>query len=265
MAVTAYAYVRVLPAGGAAPWDEMLLDVLSTVTFGGAVITIATVFRHAASRVDEAQFAALSRHSEAAVEDAIGRERVRVDALVHDSVLTTLREAARARAPEAMVLTARMAKEALGHLKAAASVSDVSELGIRAGEFAARLEAAVNQLGRDVPVRLGALGGIALPVAVADALHSAAMQAFVNSVQHAGGSASRWVEVRGWGSDGVRVEVGDTGVGFVSDELPGERIGLRVSVVERVRAVGGAVDIDSQPGEGTVVALEWRGSGGVES
>src|SRR5690606_25376293 len=151
LAVTAYGYVRVLPAGGAAPWDEMLLDVLSTVTFGGAVITIATVFRHAASRVDEAQFAALLRHSEAAVEDAIGRERVRVDALVHDSVLTTLREAARASVPEAMALTAGMAKEALGHLKVAGTVSDAPELGVPAGEFAARLEAAVHQLGGDVP------------------------------------------------------------------------------------------------------------------
>ncbi|HRN29379.1 MAG TPA: hypothetical protein PK890_06740 [Terrimesophilobacter sp.] len=263
LAVAVYGYVRVLPAGGGAPWDEMLLDVLSTVTFGGAVITIATVFRHAASRVDEAQFSALLRHSEAAMEDAVGRERVRVDSLVHDSVLTTLREAARASTPEAMALSARIAAEALGHLEAAGSVSDASPQLLAAGEFAGRLESAVKQLARGVPVRVGALAGLALPVTVADALHSAAMQAFVNSLQHTGGSAARWVAVHGVGDEGVRVEVGDTGVGFVSDELPGERIGLRVSVVERVAAVGGSVEIDSQPGEGTIVTLEWRGVGDV--
>src|SRR5690606_4060344 len=65
--------------------------------------------------------------------------------------------------------------------------------------------------------------------------------------------------VQALGGDGIRVEVGDTGVGFLSNELPGERLGLRVSVIERVNAVGGVVDIDSHPGEGTIVTLEWPG------
>lgn len=265
LAVLAYGYVRVLPAGGGAPWDEMLLDVLSTITFGGAVITIATVFRQAASRVDEAQYAALLRHSEAAVQDAIGRERVRVDALVHDSVLTTLREAARATSEEQMALTARMAAEAIGHLEAAgAEVGEApgGPVGLQpARVFVDRLRAAVRQLGGDVTMRVWDVEGVALPISVSDALHSAAMQAFVNSLQHAGPLATRWLTVSGSRGGGIRVEVGDTGVGFVSDELPGERLGLRVSIVERVTAVGGVVEIDSQPGEGTIVTLGWAAGG----
>lgn len=266
LAVLAYGYVRVLPAGGGAPWDEMLLDVLSTVTFGGAVITIATVFRQAASRVDEAQYAALLRHSEAAIQDAIGRERVRVDSLVHDSVLTTLREAARATSEEEMALTARMAAEAIGHLEAASqAVEDAPGAPVElqpARVFVDRLAAAVNQLGGDVTMRDSGVEGVVLPIPVSDALHSAAMQAFVNSLQHAGANASRWITVQGTPAGGIRVEVGDTGVGFLSDELPGERLGLRVSVVERVTAVGGVVEIDSQPGEGTIVSLGWFAGGG---
>lgn len=265
LAVVAYGVVRVLPSGGGAPWDEMLLDVLSTITFGGAVITIATVFRQAASRVDEAQFAALLRHSEAAVQDAISRERVRVDSLVHDSVLTTLREAARASSPEEMVLTARMAAEAIGHLAAAGEDSGAPMELRAAHEFADRLGGAVNQLGGEVALRVGDLGGVELPIAVSDALHSAAMQAFVNSLQHAGGGAMRWVSVQAMPSGGVRVEVGDTGVGFLSDELSGERLGLRVSVIERVSAVGGVAEVDSQPGEGTIVSLAWSPRGGARS
>lgn len=261
VAVVVYGFVRVSPSGGGVPWDEMLLDCLSTVTFGGAVITIATAFRRAATAVDEAQFAALQRHAEAATQDAIGRERVRVDALVHDSVLTTLREAARAESPEAMVLAARMASEAIGHLEAASEESSGVLERRAATEFVERLEGAISQLGGGASVRVGGLAGMVLPIEAADALHSAAMQAFVNSLQHAGAAASRWVAVGPMGADGIRVEVGDTGVGFVSDRLPGERIGLRVSIVERVTAVGGAVEIDSHPGEGTIVTLEWPGGG----
>ncbi|MBX3094222.1 MAG: ATP-binding protein [Cryobacterium sp.] len=264
MAVIAYGYVRLLPSGGGAPLDEMLLDVLSTVTFGGAVITIFTVFRRASSAVDKAQAAALSRYAEAATQDAISRERVRVDALVHDSVLTTLVEAARSTTPEAMELSARMAEEAIGHLEAAGEASSRTteqETEQDAGSsLAARLEQAVAQLGGDVVLRVGELEGRMLPLAVSDALHSAAMQAVINSLQHAGARVARWLAVHAVGDSGIRVEVGDTGVGFLIDELPSERLGLRVSVIERVTAVGGSVEIDSHPGEGTIVTLQWPGN-----
>lgn len=259
LAVIAYGYVRLLPSGGGVPIDEMLLDGLSTVTFGGAVITIMTTFRRATSAVDAAQSAALLRHAEAATQDAISRERVRVDALVHDSVLTTLLEAARSTTPEAMELSARMAEEAIGHLEAAGEVTGSATEQRAASELPEGLEGAVAQLGGGIDVHVGALGGRMLPIDVSDALHSAAMQAVVNSLQHAGANASRWITVQALGGDGIRVEVGDTGVGFLSNELPGERLGLRVSVIERVNAVGGVVDIDSHPGEGTIVTLEWPG------
>lgn len=267
MAVVAYGYVRLLPSGGGAPIDEMLLDVLSTITFGGAVITIVIVFRRASSAVDEAQSAALFRHSQAATQDAISRERVRVDALVHDSVLAALLEAARSTTPEAMDLSAKLAEEALGHLEAAAEVSSSTVEWNAASDLPDRLERAVGQLGGDVSMRIGALDGRMLPIAVSDALHSAAMQAVVNSLQHAGDDAARWITVQAVGSHGIRVEVGDTGVGFLSDKLPGARLGLRlglrVSIIERVAAIGGVAEIDSSPGEGTIVTLDWGGSEAV--
>ena len=263
-AVIAYGYVRLLPSGGGVPIDEMLLDGLSTITFGGAVITIMTTFRRATSAVDAAQSAALMRHSEAATQDAISRERVRVDALVHDSVLTTLLEAARSTTPEAMELSARMAEEAIGHLEAAGEAADGAPGSaterLSARELSEGLERAVAQLGGNIAVRVGAIEGRMLPIDASDALHSATMQAVVNSLQHAGPDASRWMTVQAFGDGGIRVEVGDTGVGFLSDELPGERLGLRGSVIERVNAVGGVVDIDSHPGEGTIVTLDWPGT-----
>jgi signal transduction histidine kinase len=55
----------------------------------------------------------------------------------------------------------------------------------------------------------------------------------------------------------LEIEIGDTGVGFVFDDVPTERLGLRVSIIERVANAGGRADIVSRPGEGTVVTILW--------
>ncbi|HLU63730.1 MAG TPA: ATP-binding protein, partial [Protaetiibacter sp.] len=102
-----------------------------------------------------------------------------------------------------------------------------------------------------------------IPVAVGEAVYSAAVQAMVNSLQHAG-TARRWVVVRG-GSSEVTVEVGDDGCGFDPDAVPTERLGVRVSILERVASVGGSAVIDTAPGTGTVVALRWPVDAGAPS
>jgi hypothetical protein len=39
--------------------------------------------------------------------------------------------------------------------------------------------------------------------------------------------------------------------------VPTERLGVRVSILERVASAGGRAEIDSAPGTGTVVRLRW--------
>jgi len=56
--------------------------------------------------------------------------------------------------------------------------------------------------------------------------------------------------------DVVRAVVTDTGVGFDVDAVPGDRLGLRESVLGRVRAIGGTARVFSVPGGGTTVAME---------
>ena len=70
------------------------------------------MLRQAAEAVDSAQEAALERYDVAARQHATENERVKVDALVHDSVLTTLLSAAAAGSPEEQALAARMARDA---------------------------------------------------------------------------------------------------------------------------------------------------------
>ena len=47
----------------------------------------------------------------------------------------------------------------------------------------------------------------------------------------------------------------DEGPGFELGAVPTERRGVRDSIVGRMAAVGGSAGRDSQPGEGTEVAL----------
>jgi signal transduction histidine kinase len=51
--------------------------------------------------------------------------------------------------------------------------------------------------------------------------------------------------------------ISDDGRGFDADAVPADRLGLRVSIRERVDAVGGSASVRSTPGGGTVVVLEW--------
>jgi signal transduction histidine kinase len=96
-----------------------------------------------------------------------------------------------------------------------------------------------------------------LPVPVAEALYSATVQAMVNSLQHAGPGVARWAEVNGDAAGGVVVMVGDRGVGFDPASVPRERLGVRVSILERLAGAGGYAEVQSEPGHGTVVTLRW--------
>jgi len=53
----------------------------------------------------------------------------------------------------------------------------------------------------------------------------------------------------------IAVMVSDQGAGFQPDAVASDRLGLRQSVVERIRSVGGSTRIWSTPGEGTSVLM----------
>lgn len=86
-------------------------------------------------------------------------------------------------------------------------------------------------------------------------------EAVSNALTHAGPEASQ-VVVGLLSGEGIRLRILDDGVGFDPLDVPIDRIGISTGIVARVAGVeGAAVDIDSAPGEGTMVSLEWRSSG----
>jgi signal transduction histidine kinase len=96
---------------------------------------------------------------------------------------------------------------------------------------------------------------VLVPASVALALVRAVRETLTNVERHAGVPAAT-LSTR---TDGERVvvTVEDAGAGFLPEEVPRARRGLRGSVVERMASVGGRADITSSPGEGTTVRLVW--------
>jgi signal transduction histidine kinase len=85
------------------------------------------------------------------------------------------------------------------------------------------------------------------------------MQAMVNSLQHAGtgDGVNRWLVVEEAAGGGIRIGIGDDGAGFALDAIPIERLGLRVSIIERVSNAGGSVEVDAGADRGTVIWITW--------
>lgn len=123
-----------------------------------------------------------------------------------------------------------------------------SERSVSAGvrELAARIE---DEHGRPVEV---VTVGDARPSAQTDALLDATAQALLNAVMHGGEPISVYCEA---GPAKVEVFVRDHGDGFDVQAVPPDRLGIRESIVGRIRRRGGRAEIVSRPGWGTEVRM----------
>ncbi|TAJ50110.1 MAG: hypothetical protein EPO52_00655 [Herbiconiux sp.] len=259
-----FAVLRVLPAGGGAPWLLAVLDAIYALVLGSFVVIVITALRTAASRVDEAQATAARRYAEAATEHAAETERTRVDTVIHDRVLSTLLAAARSSSADDRARVVQMAERALVALQSADVETDAA-VERPLSVLADRARALAETLAADI--RFVAEGDLAtlVPGRVIEGVYSATVQAVVNSVQHAGDGAERSIGVTSWGEAGFSVVIADSGAGFAVDDVPADRLGLRISIRERVDSVGGVAEITSEPGHGTSVVIEWtpgEGAGG---
>ncbi len=258
----AYGIIRALPSGGGVGAEIAGLDSVYAIILGGVILVIIAMLRQAASAVDDAQSAALAKYATAVRQHATEVERVQVDAIVHDSVLTTLLSAASARSPEAKALAARMASDAIGHLHAAEAADPEDQTLVGLDRLSDRITAAAAAFSSPFAIDVRDVEVHTVPVHVAEAVYSATVQAMVNSMQHAGGpSVHRSLDILGGGPLAtVQITVRDEGAGFDQNDVPAERLGLRVSIRERLAKVGGLARIASRPSEGTTVTIMWPAS-----
>lgn len=250
-----FSWATILPNGGANPFQQAVLDAWNMLILGTVVVVIIAMLRRAGDQVDRNQVSAMQRYTSAAREHALDRERVRVDGLLHDSVLATLLIAARADSDQQQAAAAELAEVALARLREHGNEGSVS----------VTIDGLVDGL-RELADRHGfrwrSEGGGALPKtvtsAVSSAITGAAAQAIQNSLAHAeAADTERSVVLRGEGNGVLVLEISDDGPGFELESVPPARLGVRVSIIERMADIGGQALVDTAPGAGTTVTLRW--------
>jgi signal transduction histidine kinase len=225
------------------------VDSIVQLALVGAVVGY-TVELYAAGRRDLALAVAV---------EAASRERERLAADIHDSVLQVL---------------------AYVQWRGAEVGGEAAEIGRLAGEQEARLRAMVSSGPptlrpdgeADVRALLGGMssrsisvsgpaGPVLLPHRVASAVVAAVSSALDNVRRHAGEGARTWVLLEDE-DDLVTVTIRDDGEGMVEGRVEQAaqegRLGISAAIRGRITEVGGQVAVLSSPGEGTEIELRVR-------
>ena len=250
-----YSLIRVMAVGGSGPPAVAVLEgvLLCTLAVGPAVLV--TGASRAAARLDaladEAAAASAGAWRAAAALDT----RKELDAMVHDTVLAALHTAV--RDPQAPELR-RLAERALHTFRSPLPRTDPDP--VPAAEVGLRLQASLAAVAPDAD--LDVRDGPDVPGDVARALADAALEAARNARRHGGGAGGApditVVVAPTADGTGLQVTVDDDGVGFDPSLVAPQRMGLAVSVRERMQRVGGRADVVTATGSGTTVRLVWR-------
>ncbi|MFJ1456956.1 sensor histidine kinase [Nocardia sp. N2S4-5] len=212
----------------------------------------------AAAQLDAATTAAVRRAAVAAAAEATDRERSRFAGLIHDNVLATLLDAARGTDPAALHRSAhrtlRQLDDSTHHLD-----DDQIPAPTAAETWCATIAETGPGITADTRIEEQARAR-PLPREVVTAINAALGEAARNSLRHGAvgrDSVRRTVRVD-IDARGVNVRVDDDGVGFDPRRVPADRLGIRQSIVERMRRLpGGDAVVESHPGRGTTVVLRW--------
>lgn len=205
-----------------------------------AVHELVTRLRAASERAE----AALQDHRTTSAE-AADRADLEATTFVHDELVPTLLAAS--MAPDRPG-TRRAAEQALRRLVRPRRRSGVERPQAAVAELAARA-------GVEITVHVvGASGPVALPLRVREAIEGAMGEALRNVARHSGVTTAHVQIVQGPWSTEVVIRDDGRGFGPVTEV---EGVGLRSSILDRMRSVGGSAAVVSRPGSGTEVRLRW--------
>ena len=183
--------------------------------------------------------------------------RLRVTAAVHDTLLNDL----------SIIMTApsTLDQRAIDRLRADIQTLTSAEwmreprqavIADSDAELRNRIMLLVNELqwrGLTVHVTGGGSGIYTLTESVASALLDAIRACFENALRHSGvPTADVYLA---YTATQVTVIVSDEGVGFDPAGIAADRLGVRLSVIDRMHAAGGSARIWSSPGNGTSIVL----------
>ncbi len=251
------ATVRYLATGG--DLRAALLDGLGAIVFCTILMLTAGALIEAAQQQDLVAARARAQASLEAASRTREREQARINAIIHDDIMSVLLYAAReASGP-------RLAEQAESALASIATLSiDPDETpDYHPTEVVTALRASVSDAGEAVDFWNSVDSDLEVPARVVDALTEATSEAVRNSILHGGTDPgiSRVARVS-IADSGIRTTIQDTGCGFNVRGVHDRRLGIRVSIFERMRLLeGGSADVESRPGQGTTVTLSWARHG----
>ncbi|MCW4354275.1 hypothetical protein ONR57_13290 [Hoyosella sp. YIM 151337] len=232
-----------------------LREGVSIAMIGVIFAAVVRSVQNNARNIDEAMRALREAALKRARTAAIWQERERVDALVHDTVVSTFVSAC-SRAPlESVRESARHSRDTLDRL---ADVDDVDR-SVDAREFSARLRQVVTDISDDITADFHIPAPmVKYPIDVARMFQEVIAEAARNSLRHAGPGAQCALQAELL-PERVEVRLSDAGTGFDPDSVPPLRLGINTGMRGRVAHVAGAsIAIDSEIGRGTTVTVRWQ-------
>ena len=253
---------------GSADASQAIQDAIYVVLISGFLMALVQLTLLAGREQDAAASAARDIATATAAAETLERQRTRFNALTRDDVIQTLR-AALQNTREYREFAGGNAVRTLQKMDSYRIDAPVA-VTVPVTEFDLQLRTSAVAHGISYASSLGSGElPLVLPLDVADALSEAMTEAMRNSNRHAergdGRGVRRTVRVeRRIG--GVQVVVRDDGRGFNPARIALDRLGIRLSILERVNALSGAsAAIFSARGRGTTVSLEWTDPTGAES
>lgn len=238
--------LHVSPAGGNSGWKGAIEDSLYSFFFATAMALLVIVLRNRVDQVDSAHQAQIAAVVRTAAFDAVERERVRINSIAHDKVLSTLALAAIAEEPAKRANAAKSASDAIQRLEREASRVPDGEAPVSTETFFEALGGmvATQAVGFDYRIKQNHLRLVPFDQAVAIA--EATIQAAINSLNHS--SADKRTITVSSTSTRLKIVVTDNGVGFRYSDLQRSNIGVRVAIRKRLEAFGVNVDLDTEKG-----------------
>ena len=239
-------------------FDVALQDAVFTIAFVAIFAALAMVAIRGGRAQDAAASLARANAAGAAYAMARAREEARLDALVHDEVMTALYYAAQDR-PELASSIRDQAGRALTELARMEGVRPTEVVPVPPAAFVSRMRAVALGLSPDVVFDTKGTRAEPIPADVAAAFAEATAEAVRNSLEHAGGPEVGRSATVAFGPGLVTVTITDDGAGFDTRQVRPHRLGISVSIRGRLEAVpGGAATVTSRRGSGTRVILTWR-------
>jgi len=248
-------YLFSLPMGGSHAFSVTVTDGIYTFLTNASISVIALMIRDAANRSDQANSEAIRAEVQQAEAEAKAKERLRLDGLIHDSVLTALISATQAKNDEEAKASAELAGTALRKLSEVQR-GDMAQAPVYCSELFDSIILAAKRIDPNIKTKKNCGTSISVDSEAVSALTEATIQAIHNSLMHAGANASRELSLKS-SNAGIKIVIIDNGKGFRVSQVNRSRMGIKVSIIGRMEAAGGSAHVVSQPRQGTTVVLEW--------